>query len=156
MNLKASLHRHRSSGSDLRITPIMNIFLILVPFLLLTASFVKIAILEMSLPSLNQQASPQSAEQSQTQPKQLVLNTLAIRQSGFELKSPTLDFPLIAKKGDQYDYEQLKARLRQIKEKFPESEDVVIAPEDGIKYDVVIKVMDRCRESGFPNLSISG
>jgi biopolymer transport protein ExbD len=155
MNLKAAIRRHRGGDSELRTTPIMNIFLILVPFLLLTASFVRIAILEMSLPSLNRQTT-QSSTPAQETPKQLVLNTLAIRQDGFELKSPSFNFPRIPKKGDEYDYEQLKSNLRQIKEKFPDSEDVVIAPEDGIKYDVVVKVMDRCRESGFPNLSISG
>jgi biopolymer transport protein ExbD len=130
------------------------VFLILVPFLLLTASFVKIAILEMSLPSLSQPVAPQPVTQEQH--KQLVLNMLAIRQNGFELKSPTFNFPFIAKKGEEYDMEQLKERLQQIKNKFPDSEDVVIQPEDAIKYDVVIKVMDRCRESGFPNISISG
>jgi biopolymer transport protein ExbD len=153
MNLKAVM-RKRTGGDDLQMTPIMNVFLILVPFLLLTASFVKIAILEMSLPSLSQQKVPQPVTQEQH--KQLVLNMLAIRQNGFELKSPTFNFPFIAKKDEQYDLEQLKANLQQIKNKFPDSEDVVIQPEDAIKYDVMIKVMDRCRESGFPNISISG
>jgi biopolymer transport protein ExbD len=122
----------------------------------LTASFVRIAILEMTLPSLNKQTISQSSKPAQEKPKQLVLNTLAIRSDGFELKSPTFKFPVIPKNGEQYDFEQLKASLRQIKQRFPDSEDVVIAPEDGIKYDVVVKVMDRCRESGFFNLSISG
>jgi biopolymer transport protein ExbD len=153
MNLKAVV-RKRTGGDDLQMTPIMNVFLILVPFLLLTASFVKIAILEMSLPSLSQHAPAQSVTPEQH--KQLVLNMLAIRQNGFELKSPTFNFPFIAKKDAQYDMEQLKANLQQIKNKFPDSEDVVIQPEDAIKYDVMIKVMDRCRESGFPNISISG
>ncbi|MDZ7362176.1 MAG: biopolymer transporter ExbD [candidate division KSB1 bacterium] len=153
MNLKAKI-KTRHGGSDLNMTPVMNIFLILVPFLLLTASFVKIAILEMSLPSLSQKNS--SVSQPSEEKKALVLNMLAIRENGFELKSPTFNFPFIMKKGAQYDFEQLQANLRQIKEKFPDSEDVVIQPEDMIKYDDVIKVMDRCRESGFANISISG
>jgi biopolymer transport protein ExbD len=154
MNLKAVMHKRAGRGDNLEMTPIMNVFLILVPFLLLTASFVKIAILEMSLPSLSQQEASQPVTQEQH--KQLVLNMLAIRQNGFELKSPTFNFPFIVKKDEQYDFEQLKASLQQIKNKFPDSEDVVIQPEDAIKYDIMIKVMDRCRESGFPNISISG
>jgi biopolymer transport protein ExbD len=154
MNLKGVMRKRTGDGDDLQMTPIMNVFLILVPFLLLTASFVKIAILEMSLPALSQQEPSQAVKQEP--PKQLVLNMLAIRQNGFELKSPTFNFPFIAKKDEQYDLEQLKANLQQIKNKFPDSEDVVIQPEDAIKYDIVIKVMDRCRESGFPNISISG
>jgi biopolymer transport protein ExbD len=154
MNLKAIVRKRSGTGDDLQMTPVMNVFLILVPFLLLTASFVKIAILEMSLPSLSQQESAQIVAPEQR--KQLVLNMLAIRQNGFELKSPTFNFSFIAKKDERYDFERLQANLRQIKDKFPDSEDVVIQPEDAIKYDIMIKVMDYCRESGFPNISISG
>ncbi len=155
MNLKAKIKTRQTGSSDLQMTPIMNVFLILVPFLLLTASFVKLAVLEMSLPSLSQNTSGKVTQTSEEQ-KPLVLNMLAVRQNGFELKSPTLTFPFIEKKDEQYDFEQLKASLRQIKDKFPDSEDMVIQPEDTVKYDDVIKVMDRCRDSGFPNLSISG
>ena len=155
MNLKAKIKTREAGSSELQMTPIMNVFLILVPFLLLTASFVKLAVLEMSLPSLTQSAGG-SVTQASEDNKPLVLNMLAVRQNGFELKSPTLTFAFIEKKGEQYDFEQLQAKLRQIKDKFPDSEDMVIQPEDAIKYDDVIKVMDRCRDSGFPNISISG
>jgi biopolymer transport protein ExbD len=154
MNLKAKIKTRQTGGSELQMTPIMNVFLILVPFLLLTASFIKLAVLEMSLPSLSQ--SPSSVTPASEEKKPLVLNMLAVRQNGFELKSPTLTFSFIEKKGEQYDFEQLQTSLRQIKDKFPNSEDMVIQPEDVIKYDDVIKVMDRCRDSGFPNISISG
>jgi len=155
MNLKAKIKMREAGSRDLQITPIMNVFLILVPFLLLTASFVKLAVLEMTLPSLSQNTSGSVTQASEAN-KPLVLNMLAVRQNGFELKSPTLTFLFIEKKGEQYDFEQLKADLQQIKNKFPDSEDMVIQPEDAIKYDDVIKVMDRCRDSGFPNISISG
>jgi len=155
MNLKAKIKTRQTGSEDLQMTPIMNVFLILVPFLLLTASFIKLAVLEMSLPSLSQSSSS-SVMQASEEKKPLVLNMLAVRQNGFELKSPTFTFPFIEKKGLQYDFEQLQTSLRQIKDKFPDSEDMVIQPEDVIKYDDVIKVMDRCRDSGFPNISISG
>jgi len=155
MNLKAKIKTRQTGSEELQMTPIMNVFLILVPFLLLTASFIKLAVLEMSLPSLNQSSSS-SVTPANDEKKPLVLNMLAVRQNGFELKSPTLTFPFIEKKGEQYDFEQLQTSLRQIKDKFPDSEDMVIQPEDAIKYDDVIKVMDHCRDSGFPNISISG
>lgn len=154
MNLKAKIKTREAGSSELQMTPIMNVFLILVPFLLLTASFVKLAVLEMTLPALNQSAGSVTPASENNKP--LVLNMLAVRQNGFELKSPTLTFSFIEKKGEQYDFEQLQANLRQIKDKFPDSEDMVIQPDDAIKYDDVIKVMDRCRDSGFPNISISG
>lgn len=154
MNLKAKMGRKRRGGDDLEMTPIMNLFLILVPFLLVAAEFVNIAVLDMSLPQLNT-----SANVSQTPvelPKQSVLSTLEIDDAEMQLNSPTFSFPPIKKTGASYDYNLLKSQLTEIKQKFPEAADMVIAPEDQIKYDIVIQVMDRCREQGFPNISISG
>ena len=105
MNLKAKIKTREAGSSELQMTPIMNVFLILVPFLLLTASFVKLAVLEMSLPSLTQSAGG-SVTQASEDNKPLVLNMLAVRQNGLELESPTLTFSLTEKKGDQYDFEQ--------------------------------------------------
>ncbi len=155
MNLKATLGRkRRKSGDDIEMTPIMNLFLILVPFLLGTAECVNIAVLDMSLPQLNTGA---SVTQTTTElPKQSILSTLEIDENGMQVNSPTFSFPAIKKSANGYDYNALKTQLTQIKQKFPEAADMVVAPQDQIKYDIVIQVMDRCREQGFPNISISG
>ena len=154
MNLKAGMGRKRRGGDDIEMTPIMNLFLILVPFLLVAAEFVNIAVLDMSLPQLNTNA---NVTQTTTElPKQSILSTLEIDDNGMQVNSPTFTFPTIKKSAGGYDYNALKAQLAQIKQKFPEAADMVIAPQDQIKYDIVIQVMDRCREQGFPNISISG
>lgn len=147
-----SRHSRGYPKDDIHITPVMNLFLVLVPFLLLTAVFVRIAILELSLPSTDRDRQPDQRER----PKQVVLNVLAIRDDGFELKSPGLKFGVIPKVNNTPDWQRLVANLRQIKQKYPDSEDVVIAPKDNIKYEIVVKTMDHCRENGFTNISISG
>ncbi|MCD4665620.1 MAG: biopolymer transporter ExbD [Bacteroidales bacterium] len=48
------------------------------------------------------------------------------------------------------------AQLKQIKQKHPHAEDIIISPAARVKYDIIIKVMDRCRETGFPNVALSG
>ena len=154
MNLKAKLNRVRGKQNDnLEMTPIMNLFLILVPFLLFTASFVNIAILELSLPQVNK---PRSVSQNQDKQKKSILSTLEIKENGFALKSPTFNFSFVEKKNSDYDFSGLLAQLKQVKEKFPQAQDMVIAPADVVKYETVINVMDRLRENGFPNISISG
>ncbi len=156
MNLKAALGSQRKPAADLNIMPVMNLFLILVPFLLVTATFVELAVLDISLPEM--QASNRQTQQHQQaqERKPAVLNLLAIRENGIELKSPTFTFGLIPRRTEGYDYNLLKSYLAQVKQKFPDAVDVVIAPEDNIRYQVVIDIMDRCREAGFPNVSISG
>jgi len=152
MNFKTALRKERShEDEDINIIPVMNIFLLLIPFLLLTAAFVKIAVLELSLPSLGK-----GKQQVVQQNKDLVLVILAIKETGFQLKSPGFKFDPVNKVGDTYNYRQLLTQLNDIKEKHANAEDVIISPEGDIKYDIIIKVMDNCREKGFPNVSLAG
>ncbi len=148
MNLRRAIGREkRIEGEELNITPVMNIFLILVPFLLLTAVFVKISILEFSLPGSDGGGSPEGSA---------IVTVLTISNDGFELKSKDLKFPPISKRGDEYDFATLVDKLIEVKQAHQTTEDIIIAPQAETKYDTIIKVMDRCRESGFPNISISG
>lgn len=155
MNLKQTMGRKlrgHAGETELNLTAVMNIFLILIPFLLLTAVFVKISVLEFSLPNLEKKAASATNEK----PKSVVLNILRITETGFDLKSADFSFQQLAKKDDLFDWEGLVDQLKKIKEKYPESEEIIIAPANTIKYDTIVSVMDRCRESGFPNISITG
>ena len=152
MNLKKALSANRSSeDTDVNITPVMNIFVILIPFLLLTATFVRIAIIELSLPTL-EGASALSEEQT----KGLTVLVISIEPTGFEVKTSEKTFPKIPRRGNEYNYNELSEKMKSVKKDFPKLEDVIISPSSEIKYHVIIKVMDICREAGFPNFSISG
>lgn len=151
MNLKRAIGRERRPEDvELNITPVMNMFLILVPFLLLTAVFVRIAVLELSLPTLKKGQSQAPAKEN------AVLVILSVSENGFLLKAPETKFPPIRLKENQFDYGTLVERLREVHNKFATTDDIIISPAAEIKYEVIVKVMDRCRENGFPNISISG
>ncbi len=155
MNLKQSMKRRlrgHAGETDVNLTAVMNIFLILIPFLLLTATFMRIAVLELTLPSLERRDRTASAQPQQS----IVLNILQIRDEGFLLKSPNLTFPELPRFGGEYNWQGLKEQLQRIKKKYPDSEDVIISPANTIRYETIIAVMDHCREAGFPNISISG
>ena len=148
MNLK-KISRENAGDTEVNLTSIMNIFLILIPFLLLTASFTKIAILELSLPNLGRKS-----QATQTEKKKAIMNIVAIKETGFELKSPDMKFSPIPKKNQEFDLKELKAALKRIKNKYQQSEDIFIKPDSMIRYETIIHVMDQCREAGFPNISI--
>ncbi len=151
MNLKKTLGRDRGDEeSELNITAVMNIFLILIPFLLLTAVFVRIAVLEFSLPS------KQKSSTTEATPRDAVVTVIAINEKGFDLKTQGMKFSFINKKTENFDFQTLVQNLQKVKARHVETEDIIIAPHASTKYDTIIKVMDRCRENGFPNISISG
>ena len=156
MNLKQTLDRKLRGhvrDADVNLTAVMNIFLILIPFLLLTATFVRIAVLELSLPNLDRSGQARATSRP-AQPA--VLNILLIHPDHLQIKSPDLTFAPIPKTNDSYLWAELTVQLAQIKEKYPDIDDFIISPEDGIEYHTIITVMDNCREAGFPNISISG
>ena len=153
MNLRETMGKERRQKEvDVNIIPVMNIFLLLIPFLLLTAAFVQLAVVELALPSINKGRGSQQQQRSQN----LVLVILAVRENGFQLKAQGFKFDPLAKHNNKYDYPKLLEQLKQVKQKHPYAEDIFIAPESRVKYDTIIKVMDRCRETGFSNVSLSG
>jgi len=152
MNLRQVVGKsRRATDAELNITPVMNIFVILIPFLLLTATFVKIAIIEFSLPSLQQKGNVNLQDL-----KNLTVLVVGIKPEGFEIKTSERTYPLIGNRDGRFDYASLYARLKEIKDRYPDLKDVIISPAPNIRYQIIVKVLDNCREVGFPNFSISG
>jgi len=131
--------RHRRhEEAELNITAFMNLMVVLVPFLLITAVFSRLTILELNLPS-STEALPETAQ---------VLNLEIVVRPG-ELQVADRGTGLLRafpRTGDGQDLEGLAAFLReQIKPRFPEATAVTILLEPDIPYDTVVQVMDAVR-----------
>ena len=151
--------RRNVETAELNITAFMNLMVILVPFLLITAVFSRLAILELYLPG----SSSESAE-----PQELTFQLeVTIREGAIEVGDRnTGALGIYPKSASGYDYESLSAKLAEIKDSYPEKTDVSILLEADISYDTLVQVMDRVRvaelaeEGGvvrrdlFPNISI--
>ncbi len=149
---------NRNDPVELNITAFMNLMVILVPFLLITAVFSRMAILELSLPSSN--------DQSDEVPDTPQLEVI-VRDDRFEIGERTAALMTAIKKVDEnYDLAGLTEYLKRVKATFPDKLDVTILLEPEISYDVVVQVMDAVRvyeddDSGkriqaelFPEISI--
>ncbi len=141
--MKSRLNRRRQMQEtpDINITAFMNLMVILVPFLLITAVFTRITVLELSLPA--------AAEQDNLKEPLFNLeiivreNSIAVgdRQGGLLKRLPMVD--------GEYDYEQLSLLLQQIKARFPEKLDATLLLESDTPYDTLVQVMDRVRVAQF-------
>ncbi len=137
------MRRHRgrrrdSDTADLNITAFMNLMVILVPFLLITAVFSRLAILELYLPgSSNEPADPQDLT------FQL---EVTVRKHQIEVGDRNLGaLGVYPNAEDGYDYDALSKKLAEIKERYPDKTDVAILLEAEIPYDTLVQVMDRVR-----------
>jgi len=150
--------RHLETA-ELNITAFMNLMVILVPFLLITAVFSRLAILELNLPG----SSTEPAE-----PQELTFQLeVTVRESQIEVGDRNLGaLGIYPNANDGYDYEALSKKLSEIKDSYPDKTDASILLESDIAYDTLVQVMDRVRvaeiveEEGvvrrdlFPDISI--
>jgi len=145
--------------AELNITAFMNLMVILVPFLLITAVFSRLAILELNLPG----SSTEPAD-----PQELTFQLeVTVREARIEVGDRNLGaLGIYPNAADGYDYDALSKKLSEIKDRYPEKTDASILLESNISYDTLVQVMDRVRvaeivaEDGverkdlFPDISI--
>jgi biopolymer transport protein ExbD len=131
------LLRHNRKPAELLLVPMIDIFTVLVTFLLMTAVFSRTVILELKLPPANAEFTPPPPG---LQLEVMVRKDLLMvddRNSG-----PLATFP---NHDGAYDYDALSHYLQQVKTRFPDKTDSTLLLEPDIPYDVVVQVMDRMR-----------
>ena len=130
--------RHQIETAELNITAFMNLMVILVPFLLITAVFSRLAILELNLPA----SSTEPAD-----PQELTFQLeIIVRENQIEVGDRNVGaLGVYPNNTDGYDYEALSDKLTEIKESYPDKTDASILLESEIAYDTLVQVMDRVR-----------
>ncbi|WP_455365930.1 ExbD/TolR family protein [Kaarinaea lacus] len=147
---RVRIRRGDKNPPELNITAFLNLMVILVPFLLITAVFSQMTILELNLPPANQ------PKPSQDKPKKEVNFELIIRKNSITV-ADTLGGPIKrfeASKG-QFDMQSITDLLVRIKEKFPNKLNITLLLEQNVNYDTLVQVMDAVRvvteiEDGVP------
>ena len=148
--------------------PIMNLVCMLIPLLLYGAVFVRFITLEVNSPKM----SNAPAEQPPDANEKLNL-TVMITDQGFHFKvNPRFRMPWmsqatetasagpdIPKKDDDWDYDELNKRLKELKENHREERQLILGAEDDILFEVLIKSMDYSRgtdtEELFPDVTLT-
>jgi biopolymer transport protein ExbD len=129
--------RRQRKPSELQLVSMIDIFTVLVTFLLMTAIFSRTVVLDLKLPS-NNAAFPEL-------PKGLNLEVI-IRDDQLEVADrgtgPLRTLPNTAK---GYDLDGLTEYLQFIKSRYPEKTDATILLEPQTPYDTLVQVMDRTR-----------
>lgn len=152
--------RLRKEAAHLEITAFINLIVVLVPFLLSTAVFTRLTVIDLSLPAQSSSA----LEQLKVDNLQLeiVVRAEALevgdRLGGLIQRIPATEKGL--------DLPSLAALVQQLKTRFPDQLDASILAEPETSYDVIVQVMDVVRSGHmaqgnkavktelFPNISI--
>jgi biopolymer transport protein ExbD len=135
-------YRRRNKGTlELDVTTFLNLMVVLVPFLLITAVFSRIAIVELNLPSSSGGAEPKKPD---------FRVEVIVRKGGLEIGNGTAVIAAIPKKDGGYDLERLSQYLVSLKQDNPDSDAASVLLEPDIAYDYLIQVMDTVRSVEIP------
>src|SRR5262249_7301729 len=131
------LARRARKPAELLLVPMIDIFTVLVTFLLMTAVFSRTVILQLNLPAAQTEfRDPPPGLQLEVMVRKDLLQ-VADRNTG-----PLATLPNTP---TGYNYDGLTDYLKRVKAKFPEKTDATILLESDTNYDTVIQVMDRVR-----------
>ncbi len=151
--------------TDINMVPIMNMFLVLIPFLLMSASFFQLKVINTSVPTLSESSVGVSEENNIK-----VTAVVEIRKDDIQISilSDEIEYDEFEKwksefrKTDKNNYplDHMSNWLQKIKEKYPKSDTMVVIPEENVVYDTIILTMDAGRFYNdsplFPNVVLSG
>ena len=158
--------RHRSEEDpELNMIPIMNIFLVIIPFLLTSVSFFHIKAISTSVPVLAD--SGPSLEKApeikltvivEMQPDAMRLSAIAEELSAEMLRE--YDQRLKLEAAGVYPLDKFTEYLQSLKRSYPASDTIILIPDNTVRYDSIIQAMDAARNFNesplFPNVVLSG
>jgi biopolymer transport protein ExbD len=131
------VRRLRKHAPGLDITAFMNMIVVLVPFLLTTTVFSRMAVLELSLPA---QSSGFDKLKGDLQLE------VVIRRDALEVGDRLAGLLQRVENTDKgYDFRALSALMQQLKARFPNKVEATILAEPETSYDILVQTMDAVR-----------
>src|SRR5688572_3088581 len=136
--LQGSFVNRVRKPAEVMLVPMIDIFVVLVTFLLMTAVFSRVTILQLDLPSADAGGAHATPE---------FRLEVIVRESGFELTNGETLIAALPKVDGEYDWQTLSQLTMQLKREHPDVDDASVLMERQVKYDYLIQVMDAIRSA---------
>lgn len=160
----SKVRRSKEMDDEINMVPIMNMFMVLIPFLLMSASFFHIKAINTSVPVLADGSNDAVSE------KQIIVTVVTkLKVDGIQISTlskdlsegdlAALDAEFSFGADSEQAYVAFSEHLKKIKNLYPKSDTLILIPEDEILYDTIIQTMDVARKTEadalFPNVVLS-
>jgi len=158
-------------SEDINLVPIMNLFVVLIPFLLMSAAFFHISVINASVPALQKEKTDLAkSDVAVTMMVRMKPEAFTITASSDTLPRSELDKlrAEIPREGEGKGLQNFSDHMLACKQRYPKSETMLLVPDASIEYQEVIGAMDSGRwtelvQEGatvrydmFPNVVITG
>jgi len=135
----------REVQTELNITAFMNLMVVLVPFLLITAVFSQVSVLQLNLPGGD------GVVEEQTDDPLLMELEVTLRANRMVLSDrnsgviSTFKSILDESGSVTYDYKKLNQKLQEIKPRATDITTITVLNEDSTTFDAIVQTMDAVR-----------
>jgi biopolymer transport protein ExbD len=165
MSIFTKGRKNSDDDTELNMIPIMNIFLVIIPFLLTSVSFFHIKVISTSVPVMA------DSTHVSVKPEKIKLTVIVeMRQADMRLSATAEELDLQGlEQFDQliklqaagmYPLIKLNEYLQSIKNTYPASDTLILIPDETVIYESIIQAMDAARNFNesplFPNVVLSG
>ena len=138
--------RRKEPAYEIDVTTFLNLMVVLIPFLLITAVFSQLTIVELNLPS--SASGPQNDQEGFTP-------EIIVREAGIEITNGKQIIATIPNSEDEFgeddfDLETLSDYMVELKRTYPQQEAASVLMEAQIPYDYLIQVMDIVKRVEVP------
>mgnify|MGYP001551707262 CR=1 FL=1 len=136
-------YRRRTKGTphEIDVTTFLNLMVVLVPFLLITAVFSRLTIVELDLPS--------AADSTNNKQDNFRVEVI-VREPGIEMSNGKAIIASIPKKDEEFDFETLSDYMIELKLEYPTIDNASVLMEPHMPYDYLIRPMDVVRNVEQP------
>ncbi len=141
----------KSANVELNIVPVIDLMSVLIVFLLITAVWNQISMIQLGTSIYGKKTNDEQIKQPKSAHITLRLD---IQRNGYILLigKTTISIPL---KNGKYNEVALKKELLKIKKRYPEKENIFLSIDDKLNYETMVLGMDTAIGEGFPNIDIT-
>ncbi len=141
----------RSSNVDVNIVPFIDLMSVLVIFLLITAVWTQVSMIQIGSSIYGKRTDDNKSEPP---PRAEIPFRLDIKSMGYKVLVGRQE-TVVPKINNEYDTDKLITELKKIKEIYPDKTDCVVTMSDDLAYVNLIGGMDALLQSGFPQISVA-
>jgi biopolymer transport protein ExbD len=135
--------------ATLNLVPFIDLLSCCISFLLITAVWTQLARMDVT-----QKGQGAAGADQEKPPEPTVQLTLFVNKDGYTFAKSTGESTDIPKKGDEYDFVRLADVLKDAKTAYPDKTDIQVKSDDDVMYNNIIKTMDICLASKFPDVGL--
>jgi biopolymer transport protein TolR len=136
----------------INLVPFIDLMAVTISFLIMTAVWTQIGRLQVS------QAGGAAVEEETPSDAKTVQLTLLVSPTELRLTADQTTYdpiPIDRPAGGRLNLEKLTARFKELKSNLPDQVAITVQPEDKVRYDDLVRIIDECIGAGLPQVSLA-